>query len=99
MSRSTLLKNIFLLHVVVLILGAIFKIMHLPFAEALLAVVFISALIFMAVAIYEVSQSDQIDTNERVMWVVALLFLGLLGAALYFFVGRKKITGSIPQNV
>lgn len=92
MSSTTQLRNSFFLYAISFFVGVIFKIMHLPYAGLFLTLTFFSAVYFIAMAIKEFSQSDKMDTSEKVMWVVALLFLGLLGAALYYFSGRKKIT-------
>ena len=98
MSKANLLRNSFFLYALLFIVGVIFRIMHLPYAEVFLSLTFFSAVFFIALAIKEISQSDKIDTSEKVMWLVALLFLGLLGAALYYFSGRKKIIGAVSKE-
>ena len=34
-----------------------------------------------------------LDNTERIIWVLVVLFLHVLGALIYFFVGRPKATG------
>jgi hypothetical protein len=56
---------------------------------------FICAIIFTALAVFEIIQSSRINMNEKIMWVIGLLFLGLIGSALYWFSGRKRILASV----
>jgi hypothetical protein len=34
-----------------------------------------------------------LDSTEKIVWVLVVLFLHFLGALIYFFVGRPKATG------
>lgn len=34
------------------------------------------------------------EGSEKVVWILIIIFLGILGALVYFFVGRKK--GKLP---
>ncbi len=35
-------------------------------------------------------KKDFKDSNERIIWVVVIVLCNLVGAIIYFFVGRKK---------
>jgi hypothetical protein len=56
---------------------------------------FCTAITFIALAVYEVIQSSRINMNEKIMWVIGLLFLGIIGSALYWFSGRKRIVATV----
>lgn len=35
-------------------------------------------------------RNDQISANERLIWVIVIVFLNIIGAVLYYFLGRGK---------
>jgi hypothetical protein len=50
--------------------------------------------VFIVSALSEVWGSVRINTNEKVMWTIAFIFMGFLGALagiLYVVMGRKRI--------
>lgn len=98
LSKTQILGTTLFMHFILLFAGTILKIMHLPYAEAILVMMFCAALVFIALAIYETVQSSRIDTNEKIMWVIGLLFLGIIGSALYWFSGRKRIIAKVVQQ-
>ncbi len=46
--------------------------------------------IFPIVALVDVIRSDFRGSNDKIMWVIIILFLNLVGALLYIFIGRKQ---------
>jgi hypothetical protein len=38
----------------------------------------------------DTAQNRGLDQNERVVWIIVVALLHLLGAIIYFFVGRPK---------
>jgi len=42
--------------------------------------------------IHAITNKGLADT-EKIIWVIVVLFLHVLGALLYFFIGRPKATG------
>jgi hypothetical protein len=38
-------------------------------------------------------QNKGLDDTEKIVWVIVIALLHLLGALIYFFVGRPKATG------
>ena len=42
--------------------------------------------------IHAIKNKGLTDT-EKIMWVLVILFLHVLGALIYFFIGRPKATG------
>ena len=98
MKRDHILKLSFFISVVGILIGAVFKIMHFPYAELLLEISIVSYLIFAALALYEIYQSNKIETLEKVMWTIGLLFLGSIIGILYLVTGRKRIVTNIANN-
>ncbi|HLK96742.1 MAG TPA: PLD nuclease N-terminal domain-containing protein [Hymenobacter sp.] len=43
-------------------------------------------------ALVDVIRSDFRGANDKLIWVVVILFLNIIGAVLYFFIGRNQRT-------
>ncbi len=84
-------EQIFWVSFAIQLIGPLFKMMHLPFAEELLIIGIISHYLVAILAMLEIWQSGKIERIEKIMWTVAFLFLGGLAGLLYVFVGRKRI--------
>jgi hypothetical protein len=44
--------------------------------------------------LYEIWNSYRIDKNEKIMWTIAFIFMGILGAIagiVYLLMGRKRV--------
>ncbi|WP_432714454.1 PLDc N-terminal domain-containing protein [Pedobacter sp.] len=48
--------------------------------------------IFILTALYEIYQSDRINSNEKIMWTVGFIIFNILCGFLYFFYGQPRIT-------
>lgn len=46
-------------------------------------------LIIPLIALVDILKS-KFEGNDKLIWVLVVLFLGVLGAVLYFFIGRKQ---------
>ena len=42
------------------------------------------------IALVDVIRSDFRGLNDKVVWVIVILFLNIIGALLYLFIGRKQ---------
>ena len=74
------------------------KIMHLPGADALLIVGIVANVLFIISALSEVWGSQRIHSNEKIMWTLAFIFMGFLGALaglIYVLLARKRVTRKI----
>ena len=70
------------------------KILHFPGAEQLLIVGMVTNGVFVATALSEVWRSERIDKNEKIMWTIAFIFMGVLGTMagiVYLLLGRKRV--------
>ena len=54
----------------------------------------IAATVFTIWMLVDVLISNK-ETNEKILWVLVILFANLLGAIIYFFVGRSKRIGTL----
>ena len=94
MNLGIVVKWSFVISLVFELVGALMKIMHLPGADELLIIGMAANGVFIVSALSEVWGSVRINTNEKVMWTIAFIFMGFLGAIagiLYVVIGRKRI--------
>jgi len=52
-------------------------------------VIILLVLLFPVVALVSALQND-FPGNEKLIWILLIIFLPILGAVLYFLIGRKK---------
>ena len=91
MKNKQILNLSFVLSIVIVLVGALFKIMHYPFSQLLLIVGLISMLVFWYVAISEIRSSTKIDGTEKFMWIFGIIFLGSIAGLVYLLSARKRI--------
>lgn len=94
MNLGTIVKWSFFISLVFSLVGAFMKILHLPGADQLLIIGMVSNGVFVVSALSEVWRSERIDKNEKIMWTIAFVFMGFLGAIagiVYLFMGRKRV--------
>jgi hypothetical protein len=91
MKNKQILNLSFVLSFVIVIVGALFKIMHYPFSQLLLIVGLISMLVFWYVAISEIKSSTKIDGSEKFMWIIGIIFFGSVAGLVYLLSARKRI--------
>ena len=56
----------------------------------LLLVTFAVFLLLPIIALVDVLRSDFRGSNDKLIWVVVILFLNLIGALLYLTIGRRQ---------
>ncbi len=59
-------------------------------AFAMLVLIFLIPFVLFIWALVDILKSEFQDENNKIIWVVVVLLLPLLGAILYFFIGRKQ---------
>lgn len=91
MKNKQILNLSFALSFVIVIIGALFKIMHYPYSQLFLIVGLISMLVFWYVAISEIKSSTKIDGSEKFMWIIGLIFFGSVAGLVYLLSARKRI--------
>lgn len=50
----------------------------------------LAAFVFWLWMLIDALKSKHLSDNEKLVWVLVLVFTHFLGAAIYFFVGRKR---------
>ena len=63
----------------------------------LFAALVIASVVFWIVMLVDAVQRYSQDSDNRLLWVLIIILGGLLGAIIYFFVGRKK-TLNVEEN-
>jgi len=94
MNLGTIVTWSFFISLVLVLVGAFMKILHLPGAEQLLIVGMVTNGVFVVAALSEVWRSERIDKNEKIMWTIAFIFMGVLGTMagiVYLLLGRKRV--------
>lgn len=94
MNLGKIVSWSFFISLVMSLVGALMKILHLPGADQLLIIGMVSNGVFVVSALSELWRSARIDKNEKIMWTIAFVFMGYLGAIagiVYLLLGRKRI--------
>jgi hypothetical protein len=73
------------------IVGALFKIMHWPFASILIGVGLLLSLIYIVLCLIEISNSKKTNTAERYMWLVGFIFMAQITGLVYLSFARDRI--------
>ena len=47
-------------------------------------------LIFWVVMLVDAIQNPRLDSTQKIVWVLVIIFLSALGALLYFLLGRNR---------
>jgi hypothetical protein len=91
MKNKQILNVSFIASIVIVILGALIKIMHYPYSQIVLVVGLLSLVVFWIVAISEIKSSTRITGSEKFMWIIGLIFCGSIAGLVYLLSGRKRI--------
>ncbi|GAB3950983.1 hypothetical protein GCM10028805_30180 [Spirosoma harenae] len=61
-------------------------------AIELIVILAVGGLLFLLpiIALVDVIRSEFRGSNDKLIWVIVILFLNLIGAILYFFIGRNQ---------
>jgi hypothetical protein len=73
------------------IVGALFQIMHWPYATEVMIIGLLSQLVFIILSLTEISKSDKIDGTEKFMWFIGFIFIGTITGLVYLLSARKRI--------
>ncbi|HCT23775.1 MAG TPA: hypothetical protein DIW54_10790 [Chitinophagaceae bacterium] len=98
LNRYLLLVVLYLMSALITISGAVLKIMHVEAGEVLLVASFFVTIAFLFVALAEIFRSKQIQTVEKVMWLVAFIFMLSVSGLLYLVMRRKVVIGETPNR-
>ncbi len=76
---------------VLIIIGALFKITYMPFANIFLGFGLFLFAFFMVGSVYEISNSKKIEGTEKFIWIMGFIFFGFFTGLLYLLSYRRKI--------
>ena len=91
MTKSNLFKPAFLLSLLIGLIGAALKIMHLPGGQIFIVISVVFTVVYVICGLYEIYGSNRITMNEKVMWTIGFILLSTITGLLYFFIGRPRI--------
>ena len=93
MKVGTIVKVSFVLSLILVIVGALLKILHYRDLETLLVVGVVLGLIFIVSSLYEVRTSKRINSSEKTLWTIAFIFMSGITGLVYIISGRRKVVG------
>lgn len=98
MKKFQLLAGLYILSILIIIAGALLKILHMPGGDSVLIASFLVTVAFMGLVLQEVFSSARISTGEKLMWTVGMVFFNSITGIVYLLVGRKKVVAEeLPQ--
>ena len=99
MNNKNLIPIFYVLSFIILLLGAIFKILHQPLAAELMGLAFISSIVYIVLSLIEIYKSDRIDKTEKIMWHLGFIFLSTIAGFIYLVSARKRILRDYKLNI
>ncbi|CAN5668577.1 hypothetical protein BH10BAC2_BH10BAC2_44670 [soil metagenome] len=91
MKTGIILTVSFIIGIITLVIGAMFKIMHYPGADTFLVIGILTWLVFVITALYEVQRSTTINRTEKLMWTVGFILIAGITAIIYLLFRRGKV--------
>ena len=91
MNTGKIVNYSFIISVVVVILGALAKIMHCPYSQLLLIIALLAMVVLAISCLYEITKSEKIEGTEKFMWVVGFIVLTMVAGLVYILSARKRI--------
>jgi uncharacterized membrane protein YdjX (TVP38/TMEM64 family) len=73
------------------IVGALYKIMHWPYANILLTIGIVISLVYVVLCLMEISNSKQVNGLEKLMWLVGFIFISQIAGLVYILSARNRI--------
>lgn len=91
MENKKTLPIIFILSFAIIIIGALFKLMHWQGSETMLILGLTSQAVLAFGCLYEIFRSKKIELHEKIMWLVGFIFLSVIAGFIYIISARKRI--------
>lgn len=99
MKLSSLFKPFFVLSLLVIFIGAFFKIMHLTGGQIFIVASVILSIIWIVIGLYEIHGSKQISRREKIMWTVGFILFGAFTGLVYLFIGRQRVLSNYKYGI
>jgi hypothetical protein len=91
MDKKKIIMISFISSLFLTIVGALFKIMHWPYASILLTVGLLCSLVYVVLCLMEISNSKKVTGLEKLMWLVGFIFISHITGLVYLLSARKRI--------
>jgi hypothetical protein len=91
MKTGTILKASFFAGLIITIIGAYLKITHTAGADIWLLIGLTLSVVFIILAIYEIITSRKVNSLEKILWTIGLVFFNTITGLIYILAGRKRI--------
>ncbi len=92
MNKVTLYKISISTSLILITIGALFKIMHYPGAGLMLLLGMVASFIFIIIALEEIFVDKSNSQLEKLLWLIAFIFLSLITGIVYYFNSIKSKT-------
>ena len=89
-EKKNLFKKAFATAFFFSIIGALLKINHLGNSHVFLIIGIISTVTYIVIGIYEVNNSTNIRSSEKVLWTIGFIIFSFL-VGIYYFMNRERI--------
>ena len=96
MRNLYLYKISLIISLSIIIVGIIFKILHFPYAEAILLIGQILGLLYTIIGLVCIYKSADISIYEKIFWTIGFIIFSL-GFGLYYYF--KEIKPKIQNNL
>ena len=95
MTKERLLKTTFLMSILLMLIGAMLKILHIggQYGYWIFIGAIIAHFIYVIVSIFEINNSSRIKSLEKIAWTIGFIFFSIVTAFLYYISGRARIIG------
>jgi hypothetical protein len=94
MKNNNFLLVIFNIQISLIIIGAILKILHLPFGEVVLGCGILVCLFFTVLSLNEIYSSSKLSLSKKAKWLFAFLFVNTIAGLYYILYSRKNVVGN-----
>jgi len=91
MDKKKIIMISFTCSLFITIVGALFQIMHWPYASILLTVGLLCSLVYVVLCLMEISNSKKVTGLEKLMWLVGFIFISHITGLVYLLSARKRI--------
>ncbi|ADC70224.1 conserved hypothetical protein [Methanocaldococcus sp. FS406-22] len=75
-----------------------FGMMGFPIFMGLFFIIGIAIFIIIIIAIIDILKRDDLDTLEKILWVLVVWFLGIIGAIIYYLLSKRNSKGKGDNN-
>ncbi|RZJ33382.1 MAG: hypothetical protein EOO51_13940 [Flavobacterium sp.] len=85
------------LSIPILIIGALFKLLHWPGAAFIFPLAFLISIIYIIIGLTMIFRSNK-PLPEKFLWLIGFIFFGLITGLLYYFIEIPKETKAIREK-